>query len=457
LLAGLHQAVAWLPPAPGLQPGPVLPGPSSNSLAMRLAGEADFAVRNARDNAYVHEFDVKPEIGRYHTDCSGLLAHLLRRVDPELELAIDGNKRPVAREYYRHFASAPPAGTASGGEAWGRVIHGADLRPGDVIAREYNPPKPGATGHVLVVTGYPEPVYRDGRVVAYDLRVVDDARHPHDEDTRRSGGAGGVGSGVVSLVVDSAGAISGLVRSRYRSGTGGGPIAVGRINEPGPLPMPVPGGATLAYPSRFNGGREVMVHATPSFDGRRPYTVLLYCHGKNGTNAKSLGETRVGEAVEALNRAGRNVLLVMPQGPEPSSRWMAGPDQPGAMLGEALATYSAQTGIPLPAPQATWAMGHSAGGKAMANLAQHPDTPAIDRYFLADSTYGKWAEELLTALDLRARSTGHYPAISAVVTAHNQERARTQLGRRNIPFSRMPETGPFTGHGGAPGYLLLDA
>lgn len=579
LLRNLHETLAMLPPGPHAEPAPMLPrlpfgepgqlapaprlplsqpalaAPAPATLADRLATEARLAVANARDTAYEHRDDIDPARGRYRTDCSGLVNFLLKQVDPAL-LGPLARKRPVARTYYRHFAAAGPSAHGDTSRAWGRVLRGADLRPGDIIAREYTRPRPGATGHVLVVTGRPIPVMRDGRIVAYDIEVVDATRSPHRNDTRKRGGPGGVGRGIISVQVDEQGRIVDYA-THYRKGhDGGGPVAVGRIEEdprrvgiaPGsstpvvePLPgtqapgLPFPatafqplamafpppaieppspdpygpsaasnqtsllapagqgvvvipadarvssrdrshrggplagriasetlaaleraGGVSYVYPSDFNGDREVVVHASPSFDPRRPHAVLLYNHGKGGDNATSLEAHHLADVVEELNRAGRNILLVMPKSPEPEpmDAWFAPPEDARAMLDQAIAAFHAHTGVPTGPRRETIAMGFSAGGKSLLNLYTHPNAPRIDLFLLADSTYGNWAGALAEAIERKAAAGTAAPALAAVVTDHNAARARKQLGSRGVPVAEMPRSGRYTDHGGAPAYLL---
>ena len=267
------------------------------------------------------------------------------------------------------------------------------------------------------------------------------------EAPRAFAGGNRPGAGLVIIPVDA------KVASSARENAGA--ALAGRISKETLAALEQAGGVSYVYDSTFNGNREVVVHASPSFDPDRPYSVLLYNRGINGDNAGSLRNTHIGAMVEELNQAGRNVLLVMPKSPAPMDNWFASPEDAGSMLTESLAAFQAVAGVHLDQKVETWAMGHSGGGKSLFNMAAHPEAPHIARLLLADSTYGNWAGALADTIERRANATGEpAPALAVVVTDHNRDRAKQQLAGRGIPVPMIPGRGRFVGHGGAPAHML---
>ncbi len=82
--------------------------------------------------------------------------------------------------------------------------HVQDIAPGDVIAwvRPADS-KSRNTGHTLVARGAPRKLADGG----FEVDIIDSSGLPHDRaDSRRASGATGIGTGVIVLVPDAAGA-----------------------------------------------------------------------------------------------------------------------------------------------------------------------------------------------------------------------------------------------------------
>ena len=198
------------------------------------------------------------------------------------------------------------------------------------------------------------------------------------------------------------------------------------------------------YNSAANGGREVAVWAPPGFDRTKPYTILVYNHGIGGDNAKSPERDHLAKTVADLNKAGGNVLLVLPKGPDPVHSWFSGKEDLGKVVDEA------KSRMGLGEPSRKVLMAHSGGGKSIMHALNKPNAPRFDQYMLADSTYGDWAGASLAQLRRKQPDA----QIATVVTDHNLARARAQLGRQGLRVDQMPTSGPYTGHMGAPAYMI---
>jgi hypothetical protein len=117
----------------------------------------------------------------------------------------DGRKRPLAMDYEKGFAKAPEK--ADGNGRWQQVVRLIDARPGDVIAWRREKPKPGNTGHVVIVDQRPV-VEEDGLV---RVVVIDSTTKPQVDDTRAKG-TSGIGRGTMWFTVDKEGRAVGSVR-----------------------------------------------------------------------------------------------------------------------------------------------------------------------------------------------------------------------------------------------------
>jgi hypothetical protein len=226
------------PPAAAFIQKPVVavfenPSASGSQVGDLVALEAEAALISAVDTRYQHKSDIDPQSGRYYADCSGFVAFLLKQIDPTLLDAIPTtHARPLAEDYYNAFAMAPTVGKGGPNAIWERVPKASQIRPGDVIALDHPNWQPGQnTGHVMVVLGLPEPVYRHGKLVAYNIRVADSTTQPHSDDTRPAG-TDGIGSGVIAVVVDRQNRPIGIQNGQYsHHAKTKSPVAVGRINS----------------------------------------------------------------------------------------------------------------------------------------------------------------------------------------------------------------------------------
>jgi len=191
--------------------------------------------------------------GAYRMDCSGLATYLLKRVSRAHLAAVpkgEGRAHPLALDFYRAFASA--TAEAEGDGRWRRIERLADARPGDFLAWCHDPPKPGSTGHVLLIAEAPaleEKVKDDvaktpggggapakGRL--WHLVVIDSTSSPHGQDTRKAEESG-VGRGAMWFEADEAGRPRGYRWSRAGGTTHIEPIVMGRArSSPGRVSPP---------------------------------------------------------------------------------------------------------------------------------------------------------------------------------------------------------------------------
>lgn len=151
---------------------------------------------------YQHHTVVRASKGEYHFDCSGMAEWVLRRSAPAAlqVLGRPQNRRPLARNYYRHLARIP-LGTTRG--PWLRVADVGSARPGDIITWERPPWFPSkSTGHVAFVMS--QPVENTHGVRGYVMRVADASRFRHQDDTRGEDETG-FGMGLILLATDDAG------------------------------------------------------------------------------------------------------------------------------------------------------------------------------------------------------------------------------------------------------------
>lgn len=165
--------------------------------AERLSAAARALLAAVKETEYAHRTAIDVAAGRYVTDCSGLVSHLLERELPGHYAAIAntrGKVHPLAADFQEAFAA--------GADLWQGVPRIAELRPGDVLAWRYVERKPGASsGHVVIIDALPIP--EEGGVWA--VAVIDSTSIPHEDDTRRDGD--GVGRGVIRLRAGPDGAV----------------------------------------------------------------------------------------------------------------------------------------------------------------------------------------------------------------------------------------------------------
>jgi hypothetical protein len=206
------------------------------TIASRLLAEAQRIVANTRKTWYGHKTEVDEPNGAYGVDCSGLATYLLKRVSRAHLVAVpkgEGRAHPLALDFYRAFASAS---TEEEEGRWRRIERLADARPGDFLAWCHDPPKPGSTGHVLLIAE--APVLEEDAVAKtaggapakgrlWRLVVIDSTSSPHGQDTRKAEESG-VGRGTMWFEADEAGRPRGYRWSRAGGTTHIEPIVMGR-------------------------------------------------------------------------------------------------------------------------------------------------------------------------------------------------------------------------------------
>lgn len=180
----------------------VEPETPPTAAGQAIVTELDEIARTTTSSRYTHRTDVDVAAGRYHWDCSGMVGWLLRRHAPAAFRAL-GRARPVAADLSATIARAPGAP----GGPWQRIADVRDVRAGDVFAWRAPPAFRGAgsTGHTGIVLSTPQRIVSASSV--YAVRIADSTTMPHELDSRIAAGDtdGGLGTGVMTFVVDDAG------------------------------------------------------------------------------------------------------------------------------------------------------------------------------------------------------------------------------------------------------------
>jgi hypothetical protein len=129
----------------------------ANPAARSVHEEATRILNSIRTTKYKHTTEIDEQKGVYLCDCSGFVGYVLNRsVGEDGTGALgDGRKRPLAMDYEKFFAAAPLKTGKQNSARWQRIERLADARPGDVIAWRHEVPKPGNTGHVVIVDKRP--------------------------------------------------------------------------------------------------------------------------------------------------------------------------------------------------------------------------------------------------------------------------------------------------------------
>jgi hypothetical protein len=200
----------------------------ANAASGQVIDEAMRILTSMKATEYKHKTDIDEEKGAYYCDCSGFVGYVLNRTvakDDGKGPFGDGKKRPLAMDYEKRFAAAPVK--ADGDSNWQRIEKLVDARPGDIIAWRHEVPKPGNTGHVVVVAEAPK-VEEDGLVRVVN---IDSTSKPQAEDTRAKG-TSGIGRCTMWFKVDSDGRPIAHVRGARKSEPKSEAISIGR-----PLPV----------------------------------------------------------------------------------------------------------------------------------------------------------------------------------------------------------------------------
>jgi hypothetical protein len=167
------------------------------------------ATQTVSEANYQASIDVKPKLGVYRWDCSGMMTWLLRRAAPTAFAAL-GDSRPVARDFVRAIEAAPTRKVRKG---WQRIANISEIRPGDIFAfRRAAISTSKVTGHVGVIISKPVPVVEWSPSVAggtvWLVRIADSTRIPHYADTRVAPQSG-FGLGTVAFATDTDGNVIG--------------------------------------------------------------------------------------------------------------------------------------------------------------------------------------------------------------------------------------------------------
>jgi outer membrane protein assembly factor BamE (lipoprotein component of BamABCDE complex) len=151
-----------------------------------------------------------------HTDCSGLLNHLLKHsygYDDNQLKAWFGTNRPKATHYHKMIVKTV---------GFTRITRITDVRPGDILAVKYLIRK-DHTGHVMLVSGAPKKMKAQQPIQEgtdqWEVKVIDSSHSGHGpNDTRHAKGKegkdhDGLGEGVLRIYTDKAGKVAGFAWS----------------------------------------------------------------------------------------------------------------------------------------------------------------------------------------------------------------------------------------------------
>jgi hypothetical protein len=173
---------------------------------------------------YKHATQIDETKGVYFCDCSGFVGYVLNRTvgkDDRKGPFHDGRKRPTAMEYEKFFAAAPSK--TGGNGRWQQIDRLADARPGDVIAWRHDVPKPGNTGHVVIVDDRPV-LEQDGLV---RVAVIDSTTLPSNDLTGDKGKSG-IGRRTMWFTIGKEGQPLGYVRGSRAAKAKIESISIGR-------------------------------------------------------------------------------------------------------------------------------------------------------------------------------------------------------------------------------------
>lgn len=166
--------------------------------------EAYRIFRNMKSTEYVHTTYVDEEKGIYRFDCLGFVDYVLQQGAPAaFKAAGKGYERPEMVVYGDYFAKL---GTEPNAEGWSRIFHPVDLKPGDICL--WQKKTSDSVGHMWIIAGTPQvnPERKDEVMV----RILDsDGVHGDDSRAEKSYKYG-LGTGVLGMMIDTAGNPVGL-------------------------------------------------------------------------------------------------------------------------------------------------------------------------------------------------------------------------------------------------------
>jgi hypothetical protein len=195
----------------------------ANESSKSVHEEALRILNGIKLTEYRHKTDIDETKGAYYCDCSGFVGYVLNRTvakdDPKGPFG-NGKKRPLAMDYEKGFAAAPSK--ADGNGRWQKVVRVIDARPGDVIAWRHEKPKPGNTGHVVIVDQAPV-VEKDGLV---RVEIIDSTTLPSSDLAGK--GKSGIGRRTMWFTVDEKGQPVGSIRGKRTAKPKIEAISIGR-------------------------------------------------------------------------------------------------------------------------------------------------------------------------------------------------------------------------------------
>lgn len=197
---------------------------AANAVTQSVHDEAMRILNSIQLTAYKHDTDIDEKKGQYYCDCSGFVGYVLNRTaskDDKKGPFGNGSRRPLAMDYEKGFDKAPENVVA--GARWQQIVRVADARPGDVIAWRHEVPKPGNTGHVVIVDKKPV-VEKDGLV---RMDIIDSTTLP-SADITGSKGKTGIGRRTMWFKVDSDGHAVAYVRGKRTATPKTEAISIGR-------------------------------------------------------------------------------------------------------------------------------------------------------------------------------------------------------------------------------------
>jgi hypothetical protein len=192
---------------------------SSTPERLILFNEAEHILSIMKSSKYQHVTHIDEANGIYDFDCSGFVDYALQQTLPDTLAVIkyEANpfNRPRAQDYYYHFANRE---LADSGHEWHSILRPPDLLPGDVVAWLRSPNSDSDdTGHVMIVRS--SPIADPNRPNEILVAITDSTRSPHALDSRANG-VTGIGTGAISIVMNTTGSAVGFRRRRRYSWCG---------------------------------------------------------------------------------------------------------------------------------------------------------------------------------------------------------------------------------------------
>jgi hypothetical protein len=229
---------------------------AASSLPKHLVLARELVAKTPIGNArYQHQSEIRVD-GEFaerpviHTDCSGLVSHVLQATKyaryGTIPKKTPRSRHPLAEHYYDAIVA---------NSAFTRIRRIEDLREGDLIAWKFvDRAGKEDTGHVLIVNRAPVKVAATSPIISdttqYELEVIDSSRSPHSPDDTRT-------------AADRRDNRSGLGKGRMRLYQSVNDDAVGNAvgNAAGNAVGNIAGYAYFTSKAKFHGTDEVMIAA----------------------------------------------------------------------------------------------------------------------------------------------------------------------------------------------------